>query len=125
MLREASFLTFIAEGGLPTSDHTAVMAALIGGVVAIVVALITGYFGTRGERARRTVDPWPDLRRQLDEAVLDAAHTENERRDIEDRLIAAEFRVDALERALVLRGFAPWRFITGEEDDDHARIAPR
>lgn len=123
MYREASFhLIRLAEAAPSSGANSAVIAALIGGVVAIVVALITGYFGTRGERVRRGT-PGLAPSRQMVELMHDAAIAENERRDIEDRLIAAEYRVDVLERALVLRGFAPWRFVTGEEGDDHARIA--
>lgn len=101
-------------------NSSTVIPALIGLAGLVLTALITGYFGTRGER-RGGARAGPS-QRQLDEATYDAAYAENERREACEHVAALQDRVEVLERALVLRGFAPWRFVTGEEDDDHASI---
>lgn len=119
--RAVDLIRLVAEDAppSPSADSKTVTVALIGGAVAVLVALITAFFGTRGEKAPKDA---PATRRDVFEAQYEAAVAENERRDAESRCHRAEARIEVLERALVLRGFAPWRFETGDEDDTATRV---
>lgn len=114
----------------PSTSAPTVTLALIGLAGLVLSALITGYFGTRGERPRRVAEPGDgqrevdELRRQVDELTHEAALAENEGRDAHVEIERLRVRCAVLERAHWRRGLDPWRFITGDEDDSHARITP-
>lgn len=89
----------LADGG--DASSTVVPVALIGSAGLVLSALVTGFFGTRGERRR---EPEPD--------GWEAAHVEDELREVRGLLAARD-------RWLYRHGFDASRIVTGEESRAH------
>ena len=112
----AHVTTTLAETAGDASTPGTVTFALIGAGSLVLVALINGYFGTRGDRRSRRDD---DRHSSLE---WEAAHAENDRRDAEREAALWHARYEVLCAALWRRGFNPNKFVTGEESDDETRF---